>query len=132
MSHLERPSPYMGCVLLEVVMEEMTSLLEFSRHNDSNPRGRTVSQTSYISKHREPVICHIHRDTNTHVHSYIHRHRYSQYAYTCGCRDFSIHIHICAFMAHKEKTPLTYRSPSRPPKDPDSHKLWLNRVPDSL
>lgn len=54
------------------------------------------------------------------------------HAYIHTCPYACKHIHICAFMAHKEKTPLMYRSPSHPPKDPDSHKLWLNRVPDSL
>lgn len=96
MSHLERSSPYMGCVLLEVVMEEMTSLLEFSRHNDSNPRGRTASQTSYISKHREPVICHI-TEIQTHmfIHTYTGIDTHNMYTHVHAHRLFHTYTHMC-------------------------------------
>lgn len=87
----------MGCVLLpEVVMEEMTSLLALSRHKDPNPRGRTVFRTSYISKHREPVICHIHRDTHMFIHTYTGIN--TQYVYTCACTQTFPYIYTYTYV----------------------------------
>lgn len=80
-----------------------------------------------LSLNLRPPHTHVIIRMCTHVSTHMENHAYIHtYPYACK------HIHICAFMAYKEKTPLMYRSPSHPPKDPDSHKLWLNRVPDSL
>ena len=93
--------------------------MKFSRHKGPNPKERTVLKPSYISKHREPVICHIHRCRQTHEFIYtqahmltIHTHMYMHtlehtctyaHEHTCAhtftrvCTHSHMHGHTCAY-----------------------------------